>query len=242
MNYRFLALSIILSGLLICAGMVAGGMLVRSRPSASPRVDVNLPEKFISGDGSAMVAVIEPGRMIYLDNSGQLFDIVFPKSGEPEISDIYSITYAPKRHASAPSSRSVHGYYLDSVSAERKNQREVARRSFLDAAQGRNLRLALDAAERLAELGEHPFLQEQLGKPGYAGPRAAALALGKRGYMETVPILIPLLGDMNLDIRAAAAEYMRKISGKDFITDIQLQTQDAAMKKYTDWWEEKNRK
>ena len=233
---KILAIAIVLAALIVCCGMIAGGALMRGG-APPPQVKVEIPENLASPTGAGMLAVVEPGRIFYLDNSGRIFDVAVPSGGAPRIRDVFTVTYEPRRNAASPESRAIHGYYLDSLSGESSGRIEAAKTAFLGAAAGRDIRLATAAAESLAELGEYKFLIVQLNTPGYAGKSAAALSLGKRGCADAVPALILLLRDANIEIRAAAAEHLQKISGQKFVEDIRIEAQESAISKYTDWWD-----
>jgi len=234
---RFIGFAIIFAAALVCTGLIVGGFLVRSAPAPTNTVKVDLPE--IPGDGgdSQSIAVLGPNRLVYLDKDGHIHDIAMPDDRQPYIREVYSITHAPRRHANSPDKRTLHGYYMDAASGDRKAEIDHARGRFLDAAPAHNLRIALDAAENLADMGEHTFLLEQLDTTVFAGRRAAALVLGKSGYVQTVPILIELLGETELEIRSKAADYLKKITGKNFVEDINVEVQYTAAKKYKEWWE-----
>ncbi|TET36120.1 MAG: HEAT repeat domain-containing protein [Planctomycetota bacterium] len=234
---RFLGFAIIFAAMLICVGLIVGGFLIRSAPPPANTVRVDIPGGLVDGGVGHSIAVLGPDRVVYLDRDGRIYDISMQDGKPPFIREVYTVTHAPKRHAGNPEKRTLHGYYLDPATGERKAEIDHARRKFIDIASGRSVQIALDAAENLADMGEHEFLLQQLDTKAFAGRRAAALVLGKSGYIQAVPILIDMLGDSELGIRSSAADYLKKITGKDFVEDIKIEVQHKAVKKYKEWWE-----
>jgi hypothetical protein len=176
-----LGLRIIAGGAPVAAPPEAPGSPPPAPPPPPPPAPIPVPS----------VAALGDGRVIYADGAGRLFVL----GGRPlAIEGAFALRADRGRFLTDPARRAASGFYLDDLAAEGAAALERARAAF-DREAG-SLAVDTGASERaeasaraVIEAGDASFLLARLGAERYPVRRAAALALGRAGFVAAAPVL-----------------------------------------------------
>lgn len=160
---------------------------------------------------------------------------------ELKIIRVYGLKRDDKRFPKDPSQIALHRYYFDDITLSTKENLSKKKNHFIEL--GRKplyllkfSREANDLAEEIADLGGVAFLM------GYFTPKssirlrkAAALALGARGYKKSLPFLLPLIREKDLTQRKKVLEIISKLTSLKFspkIEEVKIEEVEEQVQKW----------
>ncbi|RME04903.1 MAG: HEAT repeat domain-containing protein [Planctomycetota bacterium] len=171
----------------------------------------------VLAEGDRMVA-LSGGYFLIYRKPHYLVCRLKPSVGKLEIVRVYRLRRDFLRYPSNPQEIALHGYYLEDISlpVRRRLEKLLARFRALEgkpAVAYEYTREAERLAEKIAALGGIGELMRFLERGvSFRLRRGAALALGKRGYVEAVPALLELLEQKDLEERKKALRILRDLT------------------------------
>jgi len=216
-------------------GLILVTIIFGGSPSKQPdTVKPALPVPPAPSAETAQMVGLGEGYFVYRSHEDRFF---LCRRGKErlEVVDVYTLTHKPPTYHAGVSDEPDHGWAFESMSRGKEAILEVRRRQFEESVASGDWEKTQGFAQEIAAVGGTGFLTDWLGsEKDWCGRRAAALALGQRGYVETVPVLADMIleGD---DIRKKATELLKKLSGEDYSVYSDRQKTIQAYKK---WYED----
>ena len=218
------------ASLLITGGMLSAAIVlaairlsdaIRSGAPEAPPIRLGPRESGPLPPDAAALASVGEGRVILAGVDGHLFLLGLDGAGSDRrlvLERVYKIRRDPSRSLDDPGSRSAHGWYLDDLAAERERRVRAMREeisSRLGSVTGtvEEIDAIAALADSLADEGEIPLLTSLLDHSSYLARRAAAIALGRRGYRRAAPALIEVAEKGDERSREAVGPILASLSG-----------------------------
>jgi len=160
-----------------------------------------------------------------------------------QVVDVYTLNRREQTYRPGAPQASGHGWIFESLSREKEAVLEAKTKQFDKVANQKPVgkqdwgKLE-ELAREIAAVGGIEFLKGWLAAGGeWGGRRAAGLALGELGYVETVPTLTDMLLE-GAEVREKAANLLVKLTGQDFFEGPKHLSQNKAVEAYKNWYAE----
>ena len=225
-----------LAGLVLVTLIFSGGQQEQPQKEPPP-----------PGATAASIPAAQTGRMAGLGDGyfvyhspEERFFLCRNNDGRLQVIDVYKLERKDPTYHAGASGGSSHGWSFESLSREREAVLEAKSGQFEKAVISQDWAKCEQLALEIAAVGGIDFLLERLApKQDWGGRRAAALALARRGYIETVPVLADMLLE-GPEVRDKAAGLLVKLTGEDFSkAAAQL---EGGIDAYKDWYKQHDKK
>lgn len=185
----------------------------------------------------------------FLVQRGRDYLLVRREGDRFSIDQVYSLKKAPQRYPKDPGTLALHGYYWDDVTRDTRQKLAEKKAVFRELAQyahykARYNNQAFALAEEIAELGGITFLFEYLKVD--RSPRlrvAAAVSLGRRGYVEAIPSLLFFLDkEKNLERLQRLVGALEKLTELDLAPSGEKPDRNRVKEAVKTWWDKEKKR
>lgn len=226
-------------------GLIIVSVLFGGKPQPQPKQPGPAPRAALqeaAGMPQGELVGLDSGYFLYHSPQDRFF-LCRLNQGRLEVVDVYKLRRTEPTYFAGISEGAAHGWSFVSLSREKDAVLEAKRKQFEKVVISRDVNeqdweKARELAGEIAAVGGIEFLKGWLGpQRDWAGRRAAAIALAKRGYIETVPVLADMLLE-GPQARELAAKWLVKLTGEDFFEKPKSASTEKVLGRYKDWYNE----
>jgi hypothetical protein len=181
---------------------------------AHPAPPVATPGAVADHAPAPSVASLGEGRVLYATADGRIVELRrYPVSGELQVARVYVLEQDEARNAGDDAHRAYSGLYLVDLEQARKQAVVAAEAQYRDALshygdRSDALDRAQEAARALVAAGGADRLKDAIAR------RTAGIALGERGYVAAIPVLVQVLQETaKADLADSIVVLLRNLTG-----------------------------